>query len=97
MLQINAKRLQKRIEAMATLGLGQSGGVSRLALTDMDKKGRELLISWFEELGCTMHIDPIGNMFATFPVKTVMPLQFLPVHIMIHNRTVAGLTEPWVF
>jgi len=67
MLQINAERLQERLETMAMLGAAASGGVSRLALTDADKTGRELLIRWFEEQGCTMHIDPIGNMFATYP------------------------------
>lgn len=84
MLQINAKRLQQRIEAMAALGMGQSGGVSRLALTDMDKAGRELLIKWFEELDCLLHIDPIGNMFFTYPGENQ---ELAPILTGSHNDT----------
>lgn len=84
MLEINAERLQNNIEQMAQIGADSSGGISRLALTDEDKAGRDLLKTWFEEQGCTVHIDPIGNMFATF---SGLDQTLAPVLTGSHNDT----------
>lgn len=35
----------------------------RLALTDEDMRGRDLVVSWMKALGLTISIDPIGNIF----------------------------------
>src|SRR5690606_35134613 len=35
----------------------------RLALTDLDRQGRDLVSSWARELGCTVRVDAIGNIF----------------------------------
>ncbi len=50
--------------AMAQIGPGEKGGSRRLALTDDDKEGRDLFISWCKEAGCTITIDDMGNIFA---------------------------------
>ncbi|WP_051309572.1 M20 family metallo-hydrolase [Desulfogranum japonicum] len=75
-ITINSERLQQRLEAMAGIGCTQDGGVSRLALSDADAEGRRILAQWFEEQGCSTHIDPMGNMFFTFAGKdsTLPPL-----------------------
>jgi acetylornithine deacetylase/succinyl-diaminopimelate desuccinylase-like protein len=41
----------------------QKGGVKRLALTDLDKQGRDLVVSWGQEAGLTVTVDKIGNVF----------------------------------
>lgn len=42
-------------------------GCKRLALTDLDKQGRELYIKWAEEAGCTVSVDQVGNIFCVRP------------------------------
>ncbi len=48
---------------MAEIGATPLGGVQRLALTDEDKQARDLLVSWFGELGLTTTVDEMGNIF----------------------------------
>lgn len=64
LLGINENRLWDRIHTMAQIGGTQKGGVCRVALSDEDKKGRDLFIEWCEALGCTVRIDLMGNIFA---------------------------------
>ena len=68
-IQINGQRLWDSIMAMAQIGPGEKGGSRRLALTDDDKEGRDLFISWCKEAGCTITIDDMGNIFARRPGK----------------------------
>jgi N-carbamoyl-L-amino-acid hydrolase len=37
--------------------------VCRIALTDLDKQGRDLILGWAREAGMTVTIDKIGNGF----------------------------------
>ena len=64
-LRIDLNRLLARLEALAEVGAIAGGGVSRLALTDADKAGRDLVVSWMEGLGLAVTIDRIGNILAT--------------------------------
>ncbi len=64
-LHIDLDRLLARLEALAEVGAIAGGGVSRLALTDADKAGRDLVVSWMEGLGLAVTIDRIGNILAT--------------------------------
>ncbi len=48
---------------MAKIGATPKGGVCRLALTDLDKQGRDLIVSWAKEAGCTVRVDQMGNVF----------------------------------
>ena len=48
---------------MAKIGATPKGGVCRLALTDLDKQGRDLIVSWAKEAGCTVTVDQMGNVF----------------------------------
>jgi N-carbamoyl-L-amino-acid hydrolase len=66
-IQVNGDRLWQSLMEMAKIGATEKGGVCRLALTDLDKQGRELFISWCREAGCTVRIDAMGNIFARRP------------------------------
>ncbi|WP_428240232.1 Zn-dependent hydrolase [Gynuella sp.] len=66
-LKVNGDRLWDSLMEMAKIGATEKGGCRRLALTDLDKQGRELYIKWAEEAGCTVKIDQIGNIMATRP------------------------------
>ena len=70
-LRIDIARLTGRIEALGEIGavLGPNGerGCARLALTDADRAGRDLVVTWMRDLGLEVGIDRIGNVFATRP------------------------------
>ncbi|MDB5877238.1 MAG: Zn-dependent hydrolase, partial [Variovorax sp.] len=63
-LSIDSKRLWASLMELAEIGATDKGGVCRLALTDLDRQGRELFVRWIEEAGCTVRVDAIGNIFA---------------------------------
>jgi len=61
---INGERLLAQLDQLAQIGRTETGACCRLALSDADKQGRDLVISWMKALGMTVCIDPIGNIFA---------------------------------
>jgi N-carbamoyl-L-amino-acid hydrolase len=63
-LRINGERLWQRLMDMARIGATPSGGCNRQALTDEDKAGRDLFVSWAKAAGCHITIDAMGNIFA---------------------------------
>ena len=60
-LRINGARLLSRLQRLAQEGARPDGGVCRLALSDADKAGRDLVVQWMRELGLAVSIDAIGN------------------------------------
>jgi len=63
-LTINGRRLWDSLMEMAKIGATPKGGVCRLALTDLDKQGRDLFVRWAKEAGCAVSVDQMGNVFA---------------------------------
>jgi len=68
-LRINGERLWQSLMEMARIGATEKGGVCRLALTDLDREGRELFIRWCKDAGCSVSVDRMGNIFARRPGK----------------------------
>lgn len=64
-LRIDIDRLMRRIEALGKIGALEGGGVCRLALTDEDKQGRDLVHRWMKELALDVTVDRIGNIIGT--------------------------------
>jgi len=62
-LRINGERLWSSLMELAQIGATAKGGVKRLALTDLDKQGRDLVVSWGKQAGMSITIDQIGNVF----------------------------------
>ncbi|WP_409513944.1 Zn-dependent hydrolase [Variovorax sp. MHTC-1] len=63
-LSIDSQRLWDSLMQLAQIGATDKGGVCRLALTDLDRQGRELFVRWMKEAGCSVRVDAIGNLFA---------------------------------
>jgi N-carbamoyl-L-amino-acid hydrolase len=63
-IRIDEQRLWDSIMEMAKIGATPKGGCNRQALTDLDREGRDLFISWCKEAGCTVSVDRMGNIFA---------------------------------
>jgi len=62
-LRIDAGRLWSSLMALARIGATEKGGVCRLALTDTDREGRDLVVQWAREAGLAVQVDAIGNVF----------------------------------
>ncbi len=63
-LRVDGARLWDSLMQLAQIGATDKGGVCRLALTELDRKARDLFIAWAKEIGCSVRIDAIGNIFA---------------------------------
>jgi beta-ureidopropionase / N-carbamoyl-L-amino-acid hydrolase len=68
-LRVDGARLLARLDALAAIGPieGPDGsrGSSRLALTDDDRDGRDLVVTWMHDLGLDVAVDEIGNVVGT--------------------------------
>ncbi len=78
---IDAAMLHARLAALARIGAIEGGGCARLALTDEDKAGRDLVVGWMRELGLEVTIDSIGNVFGLRRGKEAGPPVMTGSHI----------------
>ena len=62
-VRIRADRLLASLEALAAIGRTPDGACCRLALTDEDRAGRDLVAGWMREMGLRVSVDAIGNIF----------------------------------
>ena len=61
-LRIDIDRLIDRLAALAEIGaIDGTEGCARLALTDEDKAGRDLVVSWMRDLDLDVTVDGVGN------------------------------------
>ena len=80
-LEVNGDRLNRRIAELAEVGAIEGGGCARLALSDADKGGRDLVCSWMRELGLDIKIDGVGNVIGTRPGRQQGPAVMTGSHI----------------
>jgi N-carbamoyl-L-amino-acid hydrolase len=73
-LSINSDRLMSRINALAEISPIEGGGNCRLALTDEDMHGRNLLVDWMRECNLEISIDAVGNIIGIWNVGTGAPV-----------------------
>jgi len=62
-MRINRKRLEESMEALGRVGATAKGGLNRVALTDDDRRGRDLLVEWMRQAGLSVTVDQMGNIF----------------------------------
>jgi beta-ureidopropionase / N-carbamoyl-L-amino-acid hydrolase len=62
--RIDGRRLWDSLTQMAEIGATPRGGVRRLTLTDVDRRGRDRFRALCEAAGLEVRVDAIGNMFA---------------------------------
>ena len=87
-LRVNSERLMSRLETLAEIGDTGDGGCCRLALTDEDRAGRDLVVSWMRDLGMSVTIDVVGNVVATYPGEANEAEDRAPVMCGSHIDTV---------
>ena len=79
--RVDGERLLRRLAALGSIGDTGDGGVCRLALTDDDRDGRDLVVSWMDELGLRVEVDAIGNVVGTWPADATDPPVMMGSHI----------------
>ena len=62
-LSVNGQRLRAAIEELARIGGTPGGGMHRLALSDEDKRARDLFLKWLRQMDLEITIDDMGNIF----------------------------------
>ncbi|GAC1485649.1 MAG: Zn-dependent hydrolase [Acetobacteraceae bacterium] len=65
--RIDGRRLWDSLMAMAAIGATPKGGVRRLALSEVDRAGRDRFRALCEQAGLAVRVDAMGNMFARRP------------------------------
>jgi len=73
-VRVDGRRLLDRLEELAGIGPIDGGGSCRLALTDDDRLGRDLVVTWMKDLGLTVTIDVVGNITGTWEVGSGAPV-----------------------
>lgn len=69
MQSIHAARMLDQINLLGQTGLDAAGRRTRLAGTDADRQGRDLLANWMRQAGLTVVTDYIGNQFGIWQTE----------------------------
>ena len=81
-LRIDINRLLQRLADLAAIGaIEGTEGCARLALTDEDKAGRDLVVAWMEDLDLVVSIDGIGNVMGLMAGQSEGPPVMCGSHI----------------
>src|SRR5437867_7339057 len=67
LLRVDGGRLWRSLMELAEIGATPKGGVRRLALTDLDRQGRDRVVGWLRDAGANTEVDGAGNIFAIRP------------------------------
>ncbi|OAF20140.1 Zn-dependent hydrolase [Bradyrhizobium neotropicale] len=62
-IAIDAARLIERIKELGAIGRDEAGRLCRVAGTDADREGRDLLCEWLKQAGLRIEVDRIGNIY----------------------------------
>ncbi len=81
-MRINVERLQQDLLTLGEIGRTPDGGVSRVAFTPADLRGREYVIGRLEAAGCTVDQDAAGNLIGRYPgLNDSLPAIMVGSHI----------------
>jgi beta-ureidopropionase / N-carbamoyl-L-amino-acid hydrolase len=70
-LQLDGELLIKQLRELGEIGAdAEVGGRTRIALTDDERAGRDLVVKWMRELDLEVRFDRIGNIFGTLRSNT---------------------------
>ncbi|WP_161493852.1 M20 family metallo-hydrolase [Virgibacillus necropolis] len=62
-MEINLDRIIEQFNLMSNVGIDSNGGITRLALSQEDKEARDLLVSWMKNVGLSIRVDDVGNIY----------------------------------
>jgi N-carbamoyl-L-amino-acid hydrolase len=80
-MRIDRKRLAQSIDELGKIGETPRGGLTRVALTDEDRRGRDLMVRWMREAGLRVTVDQMGNIFGERAGAERLPAVMIGSHI----------------
>src|SRR5712691_7378443 len=80
-MKIDRRRLEQSIEDLGRIGQTPRGGLTRLALTDEDKRGRDWMVARMREAGLEVTIDQMGNIFGRRRGAEPLPPVMMGSHV----------------
>jgi len=79
-MHIDRERLEQSIEDLGRIGATAKGGLTRVALTDEDKRGRDWLVARMKDAGLRVSVDQMGNIFGERPGEPGLPPVMMGSH-----------------
>jgi len=80
-MRIDKRRLEQSIEELGRIGQTPRGGLTRLALSDEDKRGRDWMVSRMREAGLAVTVDQMGNIFGRRAADSALPPVMMGSHV----------------
>src|SRR5262245_61362692 len=80
-MNVDRKRLEQSIEELGRIGQTPRGGLTRLALTDEDKRGRDWMVARMREAGLSITVDQMGNIFGQRAGEASLPPVMMGSHV----------------
>ena len=80
-MTIDRTRLEQSIEDLGKIGATPRGGLTRLALSDEDKRGRDWMVARMKEAGLRVTVDRMGNIFGERPGAEALPPVMMGSHV----------------
>src|SRR6058998_240383 len=80
-MRIDKGRLERSIEELGKIGQTPRGGLTRLALSDEDRRGRDWMVARMREAGLRVTIDRMGNIFGERAGAAALPPVMMGSHV----------------
>jgi N-carbamoyl-L-amino-acid hydrolase len=80
-MRIDKHRLEQSIEELGRIGQTPRGGLTRLALSDEDKRGRDWMVARMREAGLAVAVDQMGNIFGRRAGDSALPPVMMGSHV----------------
>jgi N-carbamoyl-L-amino-acid hydrolase len=80
-MRIDRERLAQSMEDLGSIGATARGGLTRLALTDEDRRARDRMVTWMREAGLTVSVDQMGNIFGERAGGEALPPVVMGSHV----------------
>src|SRR5947207_11852923 len=80
-MRFDGKRLGQLIDDLGKIGETPRGGLTRLALTDDDRRGRDWMVARMREAGLRVTVDQVGNLFGERAGAERLPPVLMGSHV----------------
>src|SRR5260370_29210547 len=80
-MKVDRRRLELALEELSGIGETPRGGVTRLALSDDDRRARDRVVAWMRATGLAVRVDRMGNIFGERPGTEPLPPVMVGSHL----------------